>query len=249
MSIKPNQLVLSEEKDPMGRAIKEYYQTKDDSIEVTVNSDMSEPDVIPADYLFRMDDEINELEQVALENCRGEILDIGAGAGSHALMLQNAGKDVTAMDVSPISIDVAKKRGVEKTVLANIFHYKEKQYDTLLMLMNGIGLVSTLEGLQFFFVHAKKLLKEGGQIIFDSSDILYLFQEEDGSFLIDLAGEYYGQVNYWMEYKDIKGEEFKWLYIAFPVMEEYADQAGFEAEVLAVGENHQYLAKLTLKKD
>ncbi|GAA4829282.1 class I SAM-dependent methyltransferase [Algivirga pacifica] len=247
MSVLPNVAELSPEKDAMGLAIEEYHRTGDESIEVIVNSDFSDPDVIPAALLFRMGEELPELERVALDACQGEILDIGAGSGSHALMLQQAGKDVTAMDISPRSIKVAKERGVQKVLQENIFFYEKKQYDTLLMLMNGIGLVGTLDGLAYFLEHAKKLLKPGGQLIFDSSDIIYLYQEEDGSYLIDIAGEYYGQLSYWMEYKDMKGDPFDWLYVAFPVLEEYAEAAGYEAEVLYMGDHHDFLAKLTLK--
>ncbi|MEH0154704.1 class I SAM-dependent methyltransferase [Limibacter armeniacum] len=247
MAVLPNQPALQPEKDAMGKAIQDYFKTGNKDIEVTVYSDFSDPDVIPAELLFRMDDDLPELEQVAIEHCEGEVLDIGAGSGSHALMLQKAGFDVTAMDVSPLSIEVMQQRGVKNTLQENIFYYKEKQYDTLLMLMNGIGLVGTLDGLKHFLEHVKTLLKPGGQLIFDSSDIIYLYQDDDGSYLIDIAGEYYGQLEYWMEYGEAKGDKFGWLYVSFPVMEEYANEAGFNAEVLYTGDHHDYLARLTLQ--
>lgn len=237
---------LDRAQDPMGLAIKDYHASPDDAIAVTVYSDFSEPDEIPASLLFRGLDEMPELERLALEHCQGHTLDVGAGAGSHALALQQMDKQVTAMDISPLSVEVMKERGVRNTLLADVFAYEQRQYDTLLMLMNGIGLVGTLQGLENFLQHARKLLAPGGQLIFDSSDIIYLYEEEDGSYAIDLAADYYGQISYIMEYKEVKGERFDWLYVSFPVLEEYAEAAGFKAEMLYLGDHYDYLAKLTL---
>ncbi|PWJ42597.1 class I SAM-dependent methyltransferase [Sediminitomix flava] len=246
--MKANLNGLLPEKDPMGFAIKDYFEKKDKSIEVTVLSDFSDPDVIPCELLFRSKAKMPKAEQVALEHCKGEVLDIGAGAGSHALELQKMGLEVTAMDISGPALEVAKKRGVKKTLHQNIFTYEAKKYDTLLLMMNGIGLVENLEGLESFLKHCKKILKEDGQIIFDSSDILYLYQDDDGSFVVDLAGDYYGQLKYKMKYKDIEGDEFGWLYVSYPVLEEYTERLGYNLEALYVGEHDEFTVRLTLKK-
>jgi hypothetical protein len=79
----------------------------------------------------------------------------------------------------------------------------------------------------------------------DSSDLRYLFEEEDGSFLIDIAGDYYGQVDFRMQYKDIKGDPFDWLYIDPQTLELHANRNGFNAEIMQRGKHYDYLVRLT----
>lgn len=80
----------------------------------------------------------------------------------------------------------------------------------------------------------------------DSSDLRYLFEEEDGSFSIDLSGTYCGEIDFQMQYKDVKGESFDWLYIDFQTLELYAAEYGFKVELVAQGMHYDYLAKLSL---
>ncbi|OHX68338.1 class I SAM-dependent methyltransferase [Flammeovirga pacifica] len=240
---------LAPENDPMGSGISAFFDSNNEDLCVKVYSDFSEPDDIPVPLLFREEKDMPEIEVLALDKCRGKILDVGAGAGSHALALQKRGEDVTAMDISMLACNTMKKRGINKVIAGDIYHYDGPKFDSLLMLMNGIGLVGTLDGLADFLLKAKTFLNEGGQLIFDSSDIIHLFEDEDGSYLIDLTAEYYGQIQYWMEFKDIKGPEFDWLYVSYPVLEEYAATAGYDIELLQVGDLNHYLVSLTLRND
>jgi len=185
-----------------------------------------------------------ELEKKALHLCSGKILDIGAGSGSHSLYLQENGEDVTALDIKQGFVDVMKKRGVKNVICSDIFDYKGQGFDTLLMLMNGIGFTKNFEGLTVFLKSAKKLLNPGGQIILDSSDLMYLYEEEDGSYAINLNEEYYGEVMYQIEYNNIKGEPFQWLYIDFDNLSLYADQVGFSCEKIFENNHYNYLARL-----
>lgn len=237
---------LEENKDAMGAAIAAYQNDKNEDYCVKVYSDFSEPDDIPVPLLFRDESDMPEIETLALDHCKGSILDVGAGAGSHALALQKRGKNVTALDISSLAVEAMKARGLKKVIAGNIYDYNGPKFDTLLMLMNGIGLVGTLDGLAEFLVKAKSFLNTGGQLIFDSSDIIHLFEDEDGSYLIDLTAEYYGQIQYWMEFKDVKGDKFDWLYVSYPVLEEYAAVAGYKVELIHVGDLNHYLVSLTL---
>ena len=182
------------------------------------------------------------------EHGQVKILDVGAGSGCHSLVLQEAGKEVHAIDISPLSVEVMQQRGVRHATLLNLFdeHFHET-YDTILMLMNGSGIIGKLENLPAFFKRMKQLLQPGGCIFMDSSDLRYLFEEEDGSFVIDLAGDYYGEVDFQMQYRDILGESFDWLYIDFQTLSLYAAENGFQAELVKEGKHYDYLAKLTLK--
>jgi len=230
----------------MGAAMLDYLQGDTDA-EVLVVSNITEDDIIPVNYLFRTLDEMPLLEQEALNACRGKILDIGAGAGSHALVLQERGAAVTALDLSEGAVAVMKSRGVEQVLNADVFNLQQQDYDTLLLLMNGIGIAGTLNGLYRFLDHVKGLLNKDGQILLESSDILYMYEDEDGSVLLDLNAGYYGEVTYNMKYKEHESGTFKWLFIDAGLLEQYADEQGYECEVLVEGDYGNYLARLTLR--
>ncbi|OKZ13874.1 MAG: SAM-dependent methyltransferase [Bacteroides oleiciplenus] len=242
-----NTALLSADKDPMGAAIADYFK-RHRADRLRVFSSQFDEDEIPVKDLFRTENQMPALERNALQLATGKILDVGAGSGCHSLALQEAGKDVHAIDISPLSVEVMQQRGVRHATQTNLFdEYFYESYDTILMLMNGSGIIGKLENLPVFFRKMKLLLRPGGCILMDSSDLRYLFEEEDGSFVIDLAGDYYGEVDFQMQYKDIQGESFDWLYIDFQTLSLYAAENGFQAELVKEGKHYDYLAKLTLK--
>lgn len=242
-----NSNLLSADKDPMGTAIADYFKChKADRLRVF--SSLFDEDEIPVKELFRSEKQMSLLERTALKMATGKILDIGAGSGCHALALQEAGKDVQAIDISPLSVEVMKQRGVNNVSLTNLFDPRFcESYDTLLMLMNGSGIIGKLENLPDFFLKMKQILRPNGYILMDSSDLRYLFEEEDGSFVIDLAGDYYGEIDFQMQYKDIQGDSFDWLYIDFQTLSLYAAEHGFKAELIKEGKHYDYLAKLSFQ--
>lgn len=237
-------MILSKDKDPMGAAIADFYE-KGKAGKLRVFSPMFEEDEIPVETLFRELDEMPLIEQKALELASGRILDVGAGSGCHTLALQDMGKDVTAVEISPSSVDVMRDCGVKDVRLQDYFEMKEEQFDTILMLMNGSGIVGTTENFPDFFKHLDSVLAEGGQLLMDSSDIRYVFEEEDGSFEINLNDGYYGELEYQMQYKRVKGEPFPWLYIDFATLQAYAEDNGWDAELVQEGEHYDYLARIT----
>ncbi|MBD1397626.1 class I SAM-dependent methyltransferase [Pontibacter sp. JH31] len=232
--------------DPVGAAIQDYLQG-DKGATIVVESNLTENDEIPVAYLFRALDEMPELEQLALEQCQGQVLDVGAGAGCHSLVLQQRGAHVTALDISEGAVDAMKQRGVQRVQQGDVFKLEGQTYDTLLLLMNGIGIAGDLEGLGRFLEHVRQLLHPGGQLLLESSDILYMFEEEDGSVLLDLNAGYYGEVRYNMHYKDQQTGEFNWLFIDPAILQDYAAEYGYTFEVLYEGEYGNYLARLILQ--
>ena len=240
--------VLRENHDPMGRAIADYYKNGVAG-RLRVFSSMFDEDEIPVAHLFREEDEMGELELKALELSKGRVLDVGAGAGCHALALQDRGVEVTAIDVSPLSVKVMSDSGVEDARLVNLYDESlQGSFDTILMLMNGSGIIGKIENMPRFFARIDKLLADGGQVLMDSSDLIFLFEDEDGGADIDLAGDYYGEVDFMLQYKNIKGETFDWLYVDFATLAFYAAENGFEAELVKQGEHYDYLARLTRKE-
>ena len=240
------QSLLLPHKDPMGKAIADFYE-KGKAAKLRVFSSQFDEDEIPVKHLFRSFDGMSPLEQKALLLAKGKILDCGAGSGCHSLALQDMGKEVDAIDISPLSVEVMEKRGVKNVSNADLFNLPSVQeYDTVLMLMNGSGIIGKVDNMGEFFRKMKQILKPGGVVYMDSSDLKYLFEEEDGSFAIDLNGDYYGQVDFRMQYKQVKGDKFDWLYIDFQTLSLYASQFGFKAELVEEGEHYDYLASLTL---
>lgn len=231
--------------DPIGAAVLDYLAGAEDA-EITVESNLTEDDVIPVYYLFRTEEEMPQMELDALAACRGTVLDVGAGAGCHALVLQERGVNVTALDLSEGAVEAMKRQGVRQVLQQDVFGLQGQQFDTLLMLMNGIGIAGSLDGLVRFLEHAKSLLKPGGQILMESSDILYMFEEEDGSVVLDLNAGYYGEVKYNMKYKGQESGWFDWLFIDPSILEDYALQHGYTFELMVEGDAGNYLARLSL---
>lgn len=229
--------------DPMGAAIYDYHKTGEADT-LIVHSSMFEDDEIPVEDLFRQIGQMSELEQMAMHLATGKILDVGAGAGCHSLALKKLGKDVVAVDISPLSVKAMQEMGLDAREINFYDESYTEKFDTVLMLMNGTGIIGTLDNIANYFARLKQILNPGGKVLIDSSDLRYLFEEEDGSLMIDLADEYYGQLDYQMEYKGILGEPFDWLYLDFQTLAYYAEENGFRAELISEGEHYDYLAAL-----
>ena len=104
--------ILIPEKDPMGAAISDFFNLHR-ADRLRVFSSQFEEDEIPVKELFRSMPSMPMLERTALQMATGQILDVGAGSGCHALALQDMGKEVCAIDISPLSVEVMKQRGVK----------------------------------------------------------------------------------------------------------------------------------------
>ena len=228
----------------MGAAILDY-QTKGKAGKLSILSSMFEEDEMPVKHLFRNLEEMPILEQKALSLAKGKVLDVGAGAGCHALALQAQSIAVKAIDISPLSCEAMELRGVMDAECINLFdEHLETGFDTILLLMNGTGIAGKIEYLPALFQRLKALLNPGGQILIDSSDLKYIYENEDGSFDINLNGAYYGEVDYQMIYKDVKGDRFDWLYVDFPLLKSIAETCGLHGELVAEGEHYDYLARI-----
>ena len=233
-------------KDLMGRAIWDYYY-QENSEDLQTETSISELDDLPVSYLFRDYQEMNALEKKALDLSFGKVLDVGSGAGSHSLYLQNERKlEVTALDISPKSIEICKARGVKNAICEDLLQFSEKNFDTVLLLMNGTGIFQSLEDIDQYLQKLKSLVAENGQILIDSTDILYMYdQDEDGGVLVPATG-YYGELDYYLHYKGESELPMKWLYLDFDTLENAAIANGFKIQKIKQLED-SYLAQLTLK--
>lgn len=239
-------MTLPIHQDPMGAAIRDFH-LKGKAKRLRVLSSMFDEDEIPVSTLFRTENEMNTLERQALNLCHGRVLDVGAGAGSHSQVLQQRGFDTTAIDISPLSVQTMRERGILKALHANFFtdSIEGAPFDTVLMLMNGIGIVGRMKCFADFFARLDTLLTPDGQLLTDSSDLRYIFEDEDGTFCYDGEAEYYGEVDYRMVYGSTRGPRFHWLYADFDTLAREALQYGFRAEKVLDGQHYDYLARIT----
>lgn len=232
--------------DPMGQAIYDYHNGKKRDNIIHVDSNITEDEEIPVHYLFRSYQEMPVLEKTALSLCKGKILDVGAGSGCHSIVMQELGKDVSALEKSVLAIMVLKERGIKKIICHDIFDLQGKYYDTILMLMNGIGLCGNLEGLNTLLMKLPRILNPGGQLIFDSSDISYMYPKEDQQILFHDHDQYYGELSYVLKYEKIIGHPFNWLFIDYSTLEYFANRAGYKCELIQEGSHFDYLARIVI---
>lgn len=235
-------------KDLIGQAILDYQVSQKPAVLLT-ETDISEAEEMEVSYWFRSYKDMPELEQIALKKSKGKVLDIGCGAGSHTLYLQEKGLEVTAIDISPKAIEACQLRGVNNARLTNVLDVKDEQYDTLLLLMNGTGIFGRLIHITTYLEHLKTLLTPNGQILIDSSDLIYMFDEdEDGGKWIPMDNkDYYGELVFQVHYKGETEEAFNWLYLDYNTLQNAAHGCGLSCDLLYEGDNYEYLAKLTKK--
>ena len=233
--------------DIFGNAMKAYFLNGNEE-EIIVHSPDFDDDVIPVPYLFRKYKDMPALEKKALEQAYGKVLDVGCGAGSHSLYLQEKRKlEVTAIDTSAGAIDICNLRGIKDARNVAFEELSGEKFDTILLLMNGTGIVGRLNKLDDFFRKLKELLQPKGQVLIDSSDLRYLFdQDEDGGIWVDAANGYYGELQYKLSYGNESSESFEWLYLDFNSLYLAASKNNFNCELVKEGEHYDYLAKLTL---
>ncbi|MBW3518114.1 bifunctional 2-polyprenyl-6-hydroxyphenol methylase/3-demethylubiquinol 3-O-methyltransferase UbiG [Flavobacterium sp. NKUCC04_CG] len=231
-------------KDLFGQAILDY-QVNNSPENLFTETDITETDEMEVSYLFRTYQDMPKLEQKALDMSSGKVLDIGCGAGSHSLELLKKGLDVTAIDWSPAAIEACKLRGITKAVCIDLLDYKEGPFDTLLLLMNGTGIFGKLNRITTYLSKLKSLLAPGGQILIDSSDLIYMFDEdEDGGKWIPQNKDYYGELEFTVTYKGQTEDVFDWLYLDYNTLQNAAHANGLQCELIHEGKHYDYLAKL-----
>ncbi|MDO5980124.1 class I SAM-dependent methyltransferase [Flavivirga spongiicola] len=229
-------------KDLFGQALLEY-QNGNHTEDIITSTSISGEDTLPLPYLFRDFKDMPSLEKKALKLAEGSVLDVGCGTGSHSLYLQEKGLKVKAIDISKGAIDVAKQRGVMNAEEKNILDETES-FDTILLLMNGTGIFQELSQVSKYLSHLKSLLKDDGQILIDSSDIKYMYEDEDGGLWVDTNSSYYGELDYFLSYKSEKEVPMKWLYLDFETLKLACETVGLKCERVCEGEHFDYLARL-----
>lgn len=230
-------------KDLFGEAILDF-QTQNSPEDLVTETNISEADDMSVAYLFRSYNEMPKLEKKALQLAKGKILDVGCGAGSHSLYLQEKGFEVTSIDISPNAIKACELRGLTNARVQSLLELENEKFDTILLLMNGTGIFGTLAKTSTYLQKLKSLLNPNGQILIDSSDLIYMYDEDDdGSFLIPANG-YYGELTFTVSYKGQTEDTFPWLYLDYNTLQNAAHANGLECELVLEGKHYDYLAQL-----
>jgi len=231
-------------KDLFGIALLDFlYNNYTEDIKTSTS--ISDEDDLPLSYLFRNYSEMPKIEKKALALAKGRILDVGCGSGSHSLYLQNKGLNVHAIDISQGATKVARSRGVKNVKQSDILAI-HKRYDTILILMNGTGIFQELSKVTIHLTHLKSLLKPNGQILIDSSDIKYMYEDEDGGLWIDTNSKYHGELDYFLSYKGENELPMKWLYLDFEKLCLACESVGLKCEKIMDGEHFDYLARISI---
>lgn len=229
--------------DVFGKAIKDFYKGKNAVIETY--SSIGGWDELPVKYLFRSFEEMPDIEQTALKMAFGKVLDLGCGAGSHSLYIQDKGLSVKPVDISKGAIEVCRLRGLEHAEMTDLWNLKGVQFDTILALMNGAGICGSMKRLPDFLTHLASLLKPGGQILMDSTDIIYMFEDENGEVDLSEVQHYYGEVEFQSKYLGENSGSYPWMYIDFYNLQQQAYNVKLQCELLKKGTHYDYLARLS----
>lgn len=226
--------------DVFGLSVEAFYKNQDTS-PIQVHAKDFDTDLIPVDYLFRNYDEMPMIEKTAIDLSDKKVLDIGCCTGSHLLDLNKKNHDVYGIDISEKSVQVCQQRGLKNVIKEDFFtldNSSYKEFDTVLLLMNGIGIVGKVDRLDKFFNKLKEIIKPEARIYLDSTNLKYLFDEDE-------FDHYYGEMSYQISYKNYCSEKFDWLYLDFEKLKISAEKNGFNCRFL-IQEHESYLAELKL---
>ncbi len=232
---------------PLGTALLDFHRGDTGAV-IVVLSDLWEDEATPVGAYYRpLEQDLPMLEREALDLCVGRVLDLGAGAGRHALDLQEAGTSVVAVDPLTEAVEIMRDRGVVDPRLGDLGAVTGERFDTVLMLMHGLGIVGDLRGLGSFLEELPNHLNPGGRLVCDSADLATALRDEAPELLDELSNpdRYLGEVEFGLRYGRLEGPRYPWIFVDPEALEIVADAAGFDMKVAAGGERGSYLAVLT----
>ncbi len=231
---------------PFGLAILDYYRGGHSATIVTERDDGFQSD-LPAQVFFRQARDF-ELEGKAMDLCRGRVLDVGGGSGCHSLYLQDKGFQVTAIDVSPEAVLIMRERGVKDVRQVDIFDLRKEQFDTVIMMGHGIGVVETIAGLRQFLARVRRLIKPGGAVLLTSLDVSQSPDARNIEYQKNniARGHYAGEIGMRFIYRDVTGPWFTWLHIDPETLKAEASKSSWNCEIVRRQDDGNHLARLTL---
>jgi SAM-dependent methyltransferase len=231
-----------------GLALLDFYNGNRDSF-VTLHRDDDEKFDLPISIFFNDEHNFSVIEMKALELCVGNVLDVGAGTGRHSLFLQHNGVNTCSIDISPEAIEIMQKRGMKNVTCESFFDFNNGKFDTILLLLHGIGMVENLDGFRRFLIHAEQLLNPGGIIVFDALDVRCTKDPKNLEYheRNRKLNRYIGEIHMQFEYKGVVGEPYSWLHIDPDTLENEISKTGWTLEIAHCEPTGDYLVKLFKK--
>ncbi|MBU0953268.1 MAG: class I SAM-dependent methyltransferase [Nanoarchaeota archaeon] len=189
-------------------------------------------------------------DKQALRLARGRTLDIGCGAGSHALLLQRKGIEVLCIDTSSLALQVCRGRGCKRCRQMNIFRHKlhPSSFDTILLMGTNVGLAGTLDRCKRLFRICSELAKPGARLIVTSKDVRTRTNRQQVRYHRSNleAGRFIGERRIRFTYGRKTGNWFKWIFIDPVTLRTTAHASGWEVESIINAQRGRYSAVLHL---
>lgn len=194
----------------------------------------------------------SDAERRAIALAKGRILDVGCGAGRHALYLQEKGFDVTSIDTSPGAVKVCKLRGVKRAMVLTVDKvdkFKPASFDTILMLGNNFGLFASAKKAKSLLRKFARVTSPGAKIIAGTRNPYFT---EDANHLQyhkqnKKRGRMAGQIKMRVRFKKIVGKWFDYLLVSPEEMREILSDTGWQIEELFASEEATYIAVIGKK--
>ncbi len=185
-------------------------------------------------------------ERKAMRFTRGRVLDIGSGAGRHALYLQGKGLEVTCTDNSPLAIEVCRQRGVKNTSVTPINKIDSKlgSFDTIMMMGNNFGLVGSFNGARRLLKKFYSITSEKGRIIAASAEVYNTTVPEHLSYhdFNRRRGRMAGQLRLRVRYKKYVTPWFDYLVVSKNEMENILEGTGWGVSRYIDSKGPMYIA-------
>jgi len=172
---------------------------------------------------FEVPDWLVDIERTILERVQSPVLDVGAASGRQALMLQDRGLAVTAIDSCAGCVDLMRQRGVLDARKQDVFDLRDESWHSVIFMMETIGLTGTVARLADLLRKLRGHVSEDGQILLDARPL-----QTDGG-----GSDYEGELVLQMRYGEITGDVFRWLYLDFDMLTEIATDCGWSATMIA----------------
>jgi SAM-dependent methyltransferase len=129
-------------------------------------------DASVGEFYFRPESEWSEQERADVDSLSGPVLDLGCGAGRHALALEDRGVEVLATDVSPGAVQAASERGVTHAVQMDMFDLRlpDDAYRSVLALGTQVTVAGSLTRLAEFFDELDRVTTDDARVLLDGYD-------------------------------------------------------------------------------
>jgi SAM-dependent methyltransferase len=224
--------------DPFGRALCDALQGR--PARLCFRRDDGQLDGHDAALYLAGSEDLDPAEATALSRARGRVLDVGCGAGRHALLLQERGLPVVGLDLSPRALKVSRRRGLLHTVLAPAAAapFAARSFDTILFMGNNLGLGGDAEGTVAMLRDMQRMAREGGLLIAGcrspatTEDPVHLAYHARNQ----AQGRPIGQVTMRVEYGEHVGPWFDLLLLTPEQAADLAHRAGWRVDRLLPSE-------------